>query len=265
MPDKIQWKRSIQQDESIQGSLPDPKKLVIYCNYISSIAKLEDNTPVMFSIHNQNFQDISDFDMEPEYDYPFNKSNLKWEKYDVNKVFTLSVGLIGGNFIKLHRGKVKVGMSLESQSDGELYVRNSYANLSNTGVPLGGRSETYSFTKGTNKISFILDTKQFSPLNVVCFGTSANCHISKCFIYCEDDIKLDEYIKPKSQDIVLDHYFIKKGQYIKYDGVNWIDQDNNKLSEHDQQQLNSIQFTDNSNIVGIDVLIEPYLSFELSE
>lgn len=265
MSDKIQWKRSAQQYGVEQGSLPDPKKLMIYCNYIPSISGIKDNTPVMFSIHNQNFQDISDFDMEPEYDYPFNKSNLKWEKYSANKVFTLSVGLIGGNFIKLHRGKVKVGMLLESQSDGELYVRNSYANLNNTGILMGGWSETYSFTKGVNKISFILDTKTFSPLNVVCFGCSVNCHVSKCFIYCEDDIKLDEYIKPKSQDIVLDHYFTQKGQYIKYNGTNWVDQDNTELSEHDQQQLNSIQFTNDSNIVGIDVLIEPYLSFEISK
>lgn len=239
----------------------DPKKLIIRCNGTSS--HMDENIPVMFSIHNQNLQDISDFDIDPNYEYPLNKSNLKFNQYVSEHANKLTVGLIGGNFIKRCKGQVRIGMTITSESDGELYIRSNFANLTDKSEQWETYSKSYKFNSGTTNLDFVLDDIQFHPMNVVCFSASIKCHISNCFVY--SDIDIDNFIEPKSQDIVLDYYFTEEYQYIKYDGTNWVDSTGTVLSEHDQQQLNSIQFTNDSNIVGVDVFDGTYLSFELSE
>ena len=240
----------------------DPKRLIIRCNGISS--HMDENIPVMFSIHNQNIQDISDFDIDPNYDYPLNKSNIKFNQYVSEHANKLAVGLIGGNFIKRRKGQLRIGMIVTSDSDGELYIRSNFANLTDKSEPFETYSKSYKFNSETTNLDFVLDDDQFHPMNVVCFGASVKCHISNCFVYSDPDI--DNFIEPKSQDIVLDYYIVQEDQYIKYNGTNWVDSNGNSLSEHDQQQLNSIDFSDDkTNIISIDLYNKTYLRFELAE
>lgn len=239
----------------------DPKKLIIYCNGISS--HMDENIPVMFSLHNQNLQDVSDFDIDPDYDYPLNKSDIKFDQYVSEHANKLTVGLIGGNFIKRRQGKLRIVMTITSDSEGELFVRSNFANLTDKSEQLETYSKSYKFNTGTTNLDFVLDDIQFHPMNAVCFGASVNCHISNCYVY--SDIEIDDFIESKSQDIVLDYYFTEKDQYIKHDGTNWVDSNGTILDDHDQQQLNSLNFDDGkTNIVSIDLYNKTYLRFELA-
>lgn len=262
MPDKIQWKRSIQQDGSIQGSLPDPKKLVINVQSVMYIS------PVMFSIRNENLQRVSEFDIEPGWDYPLDNS-LK--KYSPAKTGTKSdieqyPDMLGGGFLFYNKNSIKIGMIVNAESSGELYIRGNDYNIRETYVD--NNKTVYKLTKGINNIT-ITSFDTLTPMNfIVCFASNVKCHVSNCYIYYDSD--LDHYIEPKVyQDVVLEYCFNdhENAKCIKHNGTNWVDNTGYILSEHDQQQLNSMKFAD-------DCIIQSYnnaspvtlqLTFEISE
>ena len=262
MPDKIQWRRSAQQDGVEQGCLPDPKKLVINRQSYMYIS------PVMFSIRNENLQRISEFDIEPGWDYPLDNSLKKYSpaKNGTNSDIEQYPDMLGCGFLFYNKNDIKIGMVVNAESGGELYVRGNDYNTYETS--LDTNKIVYKLAKGINNIA-TMPFNKLAPLNfVACFASNVKCHVSNCYIYYNSE--LDHYIEPKVyQDVVLEYCFNdhSDAKCIKHNGSNWVDDTGYILSEHDQQQLNSIKFVDGCIIQSYNNAspVTLQLTFDISE
>ena len=267
MSDKIQWKRSIQQDGIEQGNLPDPKKLVI------NVESTMFGGSVMFSIRNENLQRVSEFDIEPGWDYPLDNSLKKVAPSQSGVASSIDPypDMFGYQFLFRSKGKVNIGMIVDAEDNGELYIRGNYLYVTETYSKFNRNVAKYQLVKGLNNIKINSLSELLSPYantDIVCFASNVKCHVSKCYNYC--DLEIDHYIEPKVyQDIVLDYSFVDNldAKCIKHNGTAWVDDAGFILNDHDQQQLNSIKFVD-------DCIIQSYnisspsrfqVTFDISE
>lgn len=251
MSDKIQWKRSIQQDGIDQGSLPDPKKLVIKGGH-PTVARNPS-----FTVYNRNFHRVSKMTLKSDQMYYFGSDTiLTYNKsigpqcYYVDKVEkSLDVFpsvIINNDTFRMHA---------KCSNDAIITVYPSYLTTEDEIIPFGINGVKSVNNDGIISLELIktdsmnICPEWFTMRGSTIITTDKDCELSDIYCYWNDD--LNQYIESKYQDIDLDCQLTSSDVIeFDYNHSKWV-WNNGELSESDQEKLNTIEFYEDGTYIMI--------------
>lgn len=251
MSDKIQWKRSIQQDGSIQGRLPDPKKLVIRGGH-PTVARNPS-----FTIYNRNFHRVSKMTLKAGQKYYFGTDNVLMYNEMIGpecfKVDNIEKSLDIAPSIIINNDTFH--LVAKCSNDANVNVAYSYITTEDIQVPLGINWISSNNVNNTINLNLsVTDNMKrlpewFTMRGSTIIKSDKDCELSDIYCYWNDD--LDSFIESKYQDIDLECQLTAADE-IKYDfdrdGWVW---NNGDLSDSDQEKLNSMEFYEDGTYIMI--------------